>query len=148
MHKVFAASSLALLAVTVWMMAADHDDEWRVYQSQFQQHQAEKLRAKETAIKNAPGYSAEVASLSEKIKAAKAGLVKLQAARNKVDTAYRQVLGDFARADLETGHECCLRREKAEQILPRSDAWTRHPRSHSRRRGKRFRLRGRTCSRV
>jgi len=35
LHLVFALSSLALLAVTVWMVAADHGREWKVYQRTF-----------------------------------------------------------------------------------------------------------------
>ena len=100
-HKVFAASSLALLAVTVWMMAADHDDEWRVYQSQFQTHQAEKLKATEKRIET-PAYNAGVKDLQDKIAAVKTDLAQLKAARDKVDVVHQQVLGDFARADLET----------------------------------------------
>jgi len=32
-HVVFAISTFALMAVTVWMFAADHNDEWREHQS-------------------------------------------------------------------------------------------------------------------
>ena len=35
LHLVFAVSSLALLAVTVWMVAADHLREWKVYQRTY-----------------------------------------------------------------------------------------------------------------
>ncbi len=35
LHVVFAVSSLALLAVTVWMLAADHWRQWKVYQRTF-----------------------------------------------------------------------------------------------------------------
>ena len=35
LHVVFAAASLALLAVTAWMVAADHWREWKVYQRTF-----------------------------------------------------------------------------------------------------------------
>ncbi len=33
MHQVFAASAVLLLVCTLWMMAKDHDDEWREYQA-------------------------------------------------------------------------------------------------------------------
>lgn len=36
LHVVFAISSLALLCVTVWMLAADHCRRWKVYQRNFQ----------------------------------------------------------------------------------------------------------------
>ncbi len=35
LHAVFAVSSLALVAVTVWMLAIDHWREWKVYQRTF-----------------------------------------------------------------------------------------------------------------
>ena len=35
LHLVFAAASLALLAVTVWMVAADHYRPWKEYQRTF-----------------------------------------------------------------------------------------------------------------
>ena len=35
LHAVFALSSLALLAVTIWMLAADHRRQWKVYQRTF-----------------------------------------------------------------------------------------------------------------
>ena len=35
LHVVFAISSVALLAVTVWMLAADHWREWKVHQRTF-----------------------------------------------------------------------------------------------------------------
>jgi cytochrome c2 len=36
MHVVFGVSSVAMLATTIWMMAADHDRPWKSYQRQFQ----------------------------------------------------------------------------------------------------------------
>lgn len=100
-HKVFAASTVALLASTLWMMAADHDDEWRVYQRQFQTHQADKLKSKERQIVT-PEYTSKVTELEAEIKSAEASLEKVKVARAKVDAALNQVYGDFARADLET----------------------------------------------
>ena len=35
LHVVFAVSSLALLAVTIWMLVADHQREWKVYQRTY-----------------------------------------------------------------------------------------------------------------
>lgn len=34
MHRVFFASAVLLLAVTLWMMWADYNDEWRTFQRQ------------------------------------------------------------------------------------------------------------------
>ena len=100
-HKVFAWSSVALLAVTVWMMAADHDDEWRVYQNKFQSLQADKLEAKEKQIAT-PEYNSQVKDFEQKIKEADASLNKVKVARAKVNELLGKVLGDFARSDLET----------------------------------------------
>ena len=36
MHVVFAAAALLLLAVTVWMWAADQRRPWKAYQEQYQ----------------------------------------------------------------------------------------------------------------
>ena len=35
LHVLFAVSSMALLAVTIWMLAADHLREWKVYQRTY-----------------------------------------------------------------------------------------------------------------
>ena len=37
MHVVFAISAFALLGTTLWMMAADHEDQWRGFQNAFAQ---------------------------------------------------------------------------------------------------------------
>ena len=37
LHALFALSSLAMLGVTLWMFAADHDREWKGYQRTFRQ---------------------------------------------------------------------------------------------------------------
>ena len=113
-HKVFAWSSVALLAVTIWMMAADHDDEWRVYQNKFQSLQADKLKAKEKQIQT-PEYTSQVEELQKKIKEAETSLDKVKVARGKVNTALGKVLGDFARADLET------KTKKAQQGVDRAN---------------------------
>jgi len=51
MHVVFAISSLVMFGVTIWMMAADHNDEWRVWQTEFSTLEAEKNRADQDARK-------------------------------------------------------------------------------------------------
>ena len=51
MHFVFAISSLAMFGTTIWMMAADHSDEWRGHQTEFEKLEAEKNRADQKAKK-------------------------------------------------------------------------------------------------
>ncbi len=43
-HIVFAASSLMLLAATLWMLHDDHNDEWRVWQQKFDRIEDARLR--------------------------------------------------------------------------------------------------------
>ena len=40
MHVVFGFSALAMLATTIWMLAADHRREWKDYQRKFQEIEA------------------------------------------------------------------------------------------------------------
>ncbi len=35
LHVIFGVSSLAMLASTIWMLAADHNREWKKYQRNF-----------------------------------------------------------------------------------------------------------------
>ena len=45
MHKVFCVSAVVLLAVTLWMMWADYNDEWRTFQRKAFAYQAERDRS-------------------------------------------------------------------------------------------------------
>ena len=66
LHLVFAVSSLALLGATVWMLAADHWRQWKVYQRTFRDRvepwltearlreaQSEEFRAREEVLSDA-----------------------------------------------------------------------------------------------
>ncbi|MDB5390072.1 MAG: Cytochrome c, partial [Planctomycetaceae bacterium] len=101
LHRVFAASSIALLLATIWMMAADHDDEWRVYQKQFQKHTAEKLEAKEKLLKT-PEFTAKVDELKVEIDEANKALRKHNADYAKAQSVFNKAQGDFTRFDNET----------------------------------------------
>ena len=48
MHVVFAVSSLVLLIATIWMLVADHIDEWRNYQSVF--YKIEGIRIRQSQV--------------------------------------------------------------------------------------------------
>ena len=54
LHAIFASASLAMLAVTVWMVAADHRREWKRYQRAFRdQIEPEAVKAA-AALESAP----------------------------------------------------------------------------------------------
>lgn len=101
LHRIFAASSIALLLATIWMMAADHDDEWRVYQKKFQKHTADKLKAKEAVLKT-PEYDAKVKELSTQLAEANQALRKHSADYSKAQSVQNKAQGDFTRFDNET----------------------------------------------
>lgn len=65
MHKVFCASALALLAVTVWMMWADYADEWRGFQRKAMTHIADRNKARVQQILQDPKRRAELATAEE-----------------------------------------------------------------------------------
>ena len=67
MHRVFCASAVLLLAVTVWMMWADYNDEWRTYQRQAFSLQAKRDRAREARIVNDPAFKSNVQTVTEQV---------------------------------------------------------------------------------
>ena len=101
LHRVFAASSVALLLATVWMMAADHDDEWRVYQKRFQSLVAERLKAKEAVI-NTPEFQQKSKELETQLAESRKGLGKLGKDYTKAQSELNKAQGDFTRYDNET----------------------------------------------
>jgi cytochrome c2 len=101
LHRIFAASSVALLLATIWMMAADHDDEWRVYQKKFQTYTADKLRAKEAALKT-PAYTARVTELQNEIDDANKAMSQHKADHAKAQSVLNKAQGEFTRYDNET----------------------------------------------
>ena len=52
MHVVFAVSAVVMLATTLWMLAADYDDEWRDYQREGARLTAAQLKHKELALED------------------------------------------------------------------------------------------------
>ena len=60
LHRLFAVSALALLAVTVWVIAADHYRPWKAYQRRFRDEiepgvtQAELRSVQEQSARQAP----------------------------------------------------------------------------------------------
>ncbi len=119
MHKVFCASAVLLFVVTLWMMWADYNDEWRTVQRKAFQLQANRDKAREEKIKSDPAFKSTVAELKEKVDAAtkaveaeKTERVDLErqakAAKDKADShmralKLRRAERDVARADYNLG---------------------------------------------
>ena len=75
MHHIFAASSLVLCVSVFWMMAADHDDQWREFQSEFYRLEAAKMRA-EAKASETEEFNQNVDALKKKLQAAQEQLDK------------------------------------------------------------------------
>lgn len=115
MHQVFCASAVLLFFVTLWMMYADYNDEWRTFQRQAFAYQAQRIESKEAKIKNDPAFKQSVADLEQKVKQADEDTKKNEAelkvleknakdAKNKADSflralKVRRAERDVARAE-------------------------------------------------
>lgn len=91
MHKVFCASAALLFFVTLWMMWADYNDEWRGFQRQAFALQAARDKGREAKIKQDATFQANVRELSAKVDEAKKALAghqaELKTAQSKAKTA-------------------------------------------------------------
>ena len=119
MHKVFCASAVLLFAVTIWMMWADYNDEWRTFQRNAFAFQAKRDMSREERIKTDPTFKQNVADLSAKFEAAtkaleehkaeleevnkKALAAKIKADNHMRDLKLRRAERDVARADYNIG---------------------------------------------
>src|ERR1041385_5437251 len=82
MHLVFGISSLAMLATTIWMLAADHRREWKDYQRKFQQVEVWTTQAR-ISQQESDAFHRELAAFKE----------ELDAARNEVPD--QQAINEF-----------------------------------------------------
>jgi hypothetical protein len=119
MHKVFCASAVVLFGVTLWMMWADYNDEWRTFQRNAFAFQAHRDEMREARIKNDPVFQKNVAEDMAKIKEAQEALdghkaeladlkAKAKTAKEKMDShlralKIRRAERDVARADYNRG---------------------------------------------
>lgn len=87
MHLVFAISSLAMLAATVWMLVVDFDDEWVVFQDQAAHLEAGRIKSIEKKIETAD-YDREETDLRAKVLAAKSAI---DGQRDAIDAAQAKV---------------------------------------------------------
>jgi mono/diheme cytochrome c family protein len=70
MHKVFCASAVALLGVTLWMMWADYDDEWRGYQREALAKIAARDRSRISAIEADPAHKLALDEATQQVQVA------------------------------------------------------------------------------
>ena len=70
MHRVFFASAALLFFVTLWMMWADYNDEWRTFQRQAFAYQAKRDESREKDIKNDPSFQQNIQALTQKVDSA------------------------------------------------------------------------------
>ncbi|MFO1021454.1 MAG: c-type cytochrome [Planctomycetales bacterium] len=101
MHLVFAISSLALFGATLWMMAKDHDREWRVYQKKFTKLDADQIAKKEKALET-PAYDKSKDDLKKQVEAGREELRKHHAKVTKVQDELDTLQGQFSREDRNT----------------------------------------------
>ena len=99
MHRWFAVSMIVLFVATLLMMYFDHRDEWRAYQHQFFQMEADKLVAEENATKAVltgvlVGSGAKSAAKLEKSYETK--LSELQDAKKSQSEKVEQAVKDLA----------------------------------------------------
>ena len=99
MHRWFAVSMIVLFVATLLMMYFDHHDEWRAYQHQFFQLEADKIVAEENVEKAkltgvTIGTGAKSAAKLEKSYEAK--LSDLQAAKQTQTEQVKQAVHDLA----------------------------------------------------
>jgi cbb3-type cytochrome oxidase cytochrome c subunit len=73
LHAIFAASAMTLLAVTVWMLWADHQREWKVYQRTFRDRVEPWLTEAKLREEERKEYAAREAKLPAGSKAIAAG---------------------------------------------------------------------------
>ena len=109
MNMVFALSSLALLAVTLWMVVADYAQPWKRMQAEFRsleqkkllaQAQTERQKLSDTELaqlkKDVATADAAVATHRAEIDKLEAEITKIKADRYVADSAWK---GNKARAD-------------------------------------------------
>ena len=97
MHWVFAISSLALLAVTVWMLAADHWREWKGYQATYRDQIEPWLTEARLAAEQGQDYLDREHELTEALAQAQTALSE----QAVLDSFCQQVTADAKRREVE-----------------------------------------------
>ncbi|MEX0704170.1 MAG: c-type cytochrome [Planctomycetales bacterium] len=79
MHVIFAVSSAALLVTIVWMMAADHADQWRDFQRTSEDIVAAKLRVEVSQYQSDPELQGRMEAVRAQLLAAESELADREA---------------------------------------------------------------------
>lgn len=87
MHVVFFASAVAMFAATMWMMAADHSDEWRGVQATNNKINAELTRREKNKLQSSESFQTDLAEAQRKLSAAEA---EVEAKQATVDTLAKE----------------------------------------------------------
>lgn len=115
MHRLFCGSALMLLATTVWMMWADFNDEWRVYQRQAFKYQADRLKALKKSEETDPTHTARVAELAARREKASETLKSVASEEQIRQEAVRQA------RDKESNHLRDLKLQRAVRDVTRAE---------------------------
>src|SRR3954451_11982681 len=98
MNMVFALSSLALLAVTLWMVVADYAQPWKRTQAEFRSLEQQKL-LKEAQAERQKLSDTELAQLKKQVADADAALAGHRSEISKLEKEVEQRKADRYAAD-------------------------------------------------
>ncbi len=93
-HIVFAASSLMLLAATLWMLHDDHNDEWRVWQQKFDR--IEDARLRHIGLDQQDQLTSRTEELTSQIQERKTQLDSIQAQLEQLNQTLASLQGTAA----------------------------------------------------
>ena len=137
MHVVFAASAIALLVATLWMMAKDHADEWRDYQRTFERIEAARLEQEVQEIRGDNEFKTKTEELKtrhdeitkqiEGRPEVKQLEEKISLAQNQADLADRELRNrraerDVARANYDLGVRDSVPESRLNELRAKYDA--------------------------
>jgi len=115
MHRVFCGSAILLFAVTLWMMWADYNDEWRPIQRKAFALQSQRDKDREAKIKSDPSFQKNVADLKGQLEEASKAL-----AEHDSDRKESEVKAKKAKEAADT-HLRSLKIRRAERDVARAD---------------------------
>ncbi|GAB4152277.1 MAG: hypothetical protein Tsb009_28090 [Planctomycetaceae bacterium] len=93
MHVVFAASAIALMGVTFWMIGADHSEEWHDHQRTFERIQKLRLEKQRRQLQS-DEFQKDIAQLE-------ADVTKAQEKLESQSEEYEEALAELKKAQLE-----------------------------------------------
>ena len=93
MHVVFAASAIALMGVTFWMIGADHSEEWHDHQRTFERIQKLRLEKQRRQLQS-DEFQKDIAQLE-------ADVTKAQEKLESQSEEYEEALAELKKAQLD-----------------------------------------------